>query len=96
LFNFYKKLIRIRKEIPALAQISPPNLKHSDINHPQIVSFIRPHAEGDVLVIQNVSDKNVILDYKFQLKQEIFSNKNLEIKSQKLHIPAYGSGIYLL
>jgi len=96
LFNFYKKLIQIRKEIPALAQISPPNLKHSDINHPQIVSFIRPHAEGDVLVIQNVSDKNVILDFKFQLKQEIFSNKNLEIKSQKLHLPAYGLGIYLL
>ncbi|MBK6979480.1 MAG: DUF3459 domain-containing protein [Cytophagaceae bacterium] len=96
LFNFYKKLIQIRKEIPALSQISPPNLKHSAIKHPHVISFIRPSAAGDVLVIQNVSEKNVVLDFKFQIKQEIFSNKNPEIKSQKLHLPAYGLGIYLL
>ncbi|MCP9769602.1 DUF3459 domain-containing protein [Lacihabitans sp. LS3-19] len=90
LFNHYKKLIALRKSIPALAQISPPNLQKSGISNKKIVSFIRPHQDGNVLVIQNITNENVEVLVKEKVGGVIFSNNDSKLDGQKVKLGAFG------
>jgi alpha-amylase len=89
LFNHYRKLIELRKSIPALAQISPPNLQKSGISDKKVVSFIRPHAKGDVFVIQNITHENVEVLIKEKVKDVIFSLNDSKLDGQKVKLGAY-------
>lgn len=62
LYNHYRRLIHLRKSYPALSQVSPPNLEKSELSSLKIVSFIRPHQTGNLLIIQNITDKAVKVD----------------------------------
>lgn len=90
LFNHYRNVIALRKTIPALAQISPPNLQKSKIASKKVVSFIRPHIEGDVLVIQNITGEGVIFEFKEKLGNVIFATENSQIHDQEVKLEAYG------
>lgn len=90
LFNHYRKLIALRKSIPALAQISPPNLQKSSISNKKVVSFIRPHEDGDVLVIQNITSENLEVLVKEKIVDVIFSTKVSKLEGQKAKLDAYG------
>jgi glycosidase len=96
LFNYYKNMIQLRRHNQALSQISPPNLKESQITHQKIVSFIRPHIDGDVLVVQNIGNEALTLNFKYQIKKELFSYKNPTFSNQKLHLAPFGLGVYIL
>jgi glycosidase len=89
LFNHYKKVIALRKSIPALAQISPANLKKSSISNEKVVSFIRPHKNGDVLVIQNITNENVEVLVKERIENVFFSMKGSNLDGQKVKLGAY-------
>jgi glycosidase len=89
LFNHYKKMIALRKSIPALAQISPANLKKSSISNEKVVSFIRPHKNGDVLVIQNITYENVEVLVKERIENVFFSMKGSNLDGQKVKLGAY-------
>jgi alpha-amylase len=90
LFNHYRKLIALRKSVPALAQISPPNLQKSSIINKKVVSFIRPHENGDVLVIQNITSENVEVLAKEKVADVFFSTKVSKLEGQKAKLDAYG------
>jgi hypothetical protein len=82
-------MIALRKSIPALAQISPANLKKSSIPNEKVVSFIRPHKNGDVLVIQNITNENVEVLVKERIENVFFSMKGSNLDGQKVKLGAY-------
>jgi alpha-amylase len=90
LFNHYKKMIALRKTVPALAQISPPNLQKSGIVNKKLVSFIRPHQDGDVLVIQNITSESVEVSLKNKFEDILFSSNDSKLEGQKLKLGHYG------
>lgn len=89
LFNHYRRLIALRKSTPALSQISPPNLQKSGILNKKIVSFIRSHQDGDVLVIQNITNEIVEVLLKESIGNVIFSTNNSKFDGQKMKLGAY-------
>jgi alpha-amylase len=90
LYHHYKKLIALRKSTQALAQISPPNLEKSDFSNKRVVSFIRPHKEGKVLVIQNITGESVEIVLKKQTGEVIFSTNKSKMINQKAILEPYG------
>lgn len=62
LYNHYKKLIKLRKSQPALAQVYKPNLKKIETGNPSIIAFERPHEQGFVQVFQNITGEPQELD----------------------------------
>ena len=90
LFNHYKKMIALRKAVPALAQISPPNLQKSGIVNKKLVTFIRPHQDGDVLVIQNITSESVEVSLKNKFEDVLFSSNDSNLEGQKLKLGPYG------
>jgi glycosidase len=90
LFNHYRKLIALRKSVSALSQISPPNLQKSGILNKKVVSFIRPHQDGDVLVIQNITNERVEVLVKEKIGDVIFAINESKIHGQKLTLGVYG------
>jgi len=75
--------------VPALAQISPPNLQKSGISNKKIVSFIRPHEDGDVLVIQNITNESVEVVVRGKISDVIFSTNDSKLDRQKVKLGAY-------
>jgi glycosidase len=75
MYNHYRKLIHLRKSQPALGQISPPNLQKSpvSVSPSKLVAFVRPHESGDLLIVQNISNKTV--KFKFPEYQEIIHDE---------------------
>lgn len=57
LYNHYKKLIAFRKSQPALYQVVPANIQETDLQQEGIISFVRTHSSGNLLVIQNVTNQ---------------------------------------
>ncbi|MFB0907525.1 MAG: alpha-amylase [Spirosomataceae bacterium] len=70
MYNHYRKLIHLRKSQLALSQVSPPNLQESplSVSPNKLVAFVRPHESGNLLIIQNISNKMV--KFKFPECQE--------------------------
>ena len=90
LYKHYKKLIALRKSMPALVQVSPPNLQKSRISNKKIVSFIRPHEHGDVLVIQNITNENVEIFVKEEGRILLFESGGSSISHQKAMLSPFG------
>lgn len=93
LFNYYKKLLQLRHNHQALAQVSPANLMASDIRETDILSFVRPHASGGLLVIHNTGDseKIITLPAAFKSGKLIFSSDEVTMKEGSLRLPALGT-----
>jgi alpha-amylase len=94
IFNYYKKLINLRRSQPALYQVSPANLALSGIQETDILSFVRPANSGNLLVIHNTSDqaKTVKLPANYKSAKVIFQSSNLAgLKGGIVKLPAYES-----
>lgn len=93
LFNHYKKLISLRKSKDVLWQISPPNLRESRIKKEGVVAFIRPHEQGNLLIIQNIgsTEQQIGLDdAEKQFSSLIFGeNSWFDPSKGKINLPAY-------
>lgn len=92
LFQHYKKLIQFRKSEPALWQISPPNLEESPIGKQEgIISFVRPHKDGAILVIHNITSKTISVKKDAFFAQKIYETTSTK-KQQNQHweIEPYG------
>lgn len=74
LYNHYRTLIQLRKSQPALSQVSPPNLQTSKYASKEVVSFIRPHQTGDLLILQNLTEKSIEIN--FPVFKEILFNQS--------------------
>lgn len=94
LFNYYKKLTKLRHSQSALGQVTPANLAESGIKEIDILSFVRPAAGGDLLVIHNTGDqtKTIKLPVKYKAGKLLFqSSDEATLKAGNVKLPAYGS-----
>jgi alpha-amylase len=55
IYNHYKKLIFLKKNTPALAQIIHPNLEEVESLDNEIIAYVRTHSTDPVLIIHNLS-----------------------------------------
>jgi alpha-amylase len=60
-YQHYKRLIRLRKSEPALAQILAPNLSAVDLHDDEIIAYLRGHEQRPVVVIHNLTGKRKTL-----------------------------------
>ncbi|MBU1823125.1 MAG: DUF3459 domain-containing protein [Bacteroidetes bacterium] len=95
LLNHYKKLIALRKEYPALAQIQHPNLEPAGGKDREVVAYLRPHPTHPVLVYHNVSGKakTITLGRKETVFTEVLFQTNPvdQLQDGKLMLSAFGS-----
>ncbi|MBS1950378.1 MAG: hypothetical protein OJF59_000297 [Cytophagales bacterium] len=101
LFNYYKKMIQLKKSYPALAQG-----KYQDVENDnnKIFSFLRYTHTEKCLVVVNLSDKpqQTIIssgNEKFKTAKSLLSNENLKLinnESLSLAMPPYGVQVYKL
>jgi len=90
LYNHYKKLIAFREKEPALRQVLRPNIEVFPAQ-PELVAFIRPHATGDLLVVQNISDTAQQLKLNAGFKTIVFkTEKGGTLQSGMLQVQPYG------
>ena len=92
LYNHYKSLAALRKSHPALAQVVPANLQASTLQHESVVAFIRPHQQGNVLVLHNVSGKTLELTLPKQekaYKRMLYTWGGANPKGRKVLLPGY-------
>jgi len=61
LLNFYRKLIHLRNEQPALTY---GDIEHSGMHIEEVVSFKRKYQNEELLVLHNVSDVEVTVELK--------------------------------
>ena len=59
ILDYYKKLIRLRKQHLA---ISIGEYQSYQLDHPQVYAFTRTHEDEKLLVIINLSDKEIAYD----------------------------------
>jgi alpha-amylase len=55
IYNHYKKLIFLKKNTPALAQIIHPNLEEVESLDNEIIAYVRTHSSDPILIIHNLS-----------------------------------------
>ncbi|MFC3811236.1 alpha-amylase family glycosyl hydrolase [Lacihabitans lacunae] len=96
LFWHYKNLISLRKSTAALAQIYQPNLSVSSVKSTGLLSFIRPHQEGSVLVIQNITDSSQRFYIKESIESQLFSYKVQSLDGNDVVLNAYGCLVLML
>jgi alpha-amylase len=68
LYLHYKKMIALRKNHPALCQITVQNLATTATLEKGVLSFKRPHIAGEVIVFQNIT--SVVKHFK--IKDDFF------------------------
>lgn len=95
LFNYYKKLLQLRHGNEALGQTTPANLAASGIRETGILSFLRPHGTGDLLVIHNIgeNEKTIKLPVRYRSGHLIFQSGQAAMKDGTLKLPAFGTVI---
>ncbi len=95
LVNRYKNLIAARKEEPALAQVSPANLRESTLQQAGLLAFIRPHAGGDVLVLHNLGASGMQISLpgaEQDFSTVVFATENnTSLLNGVVSLPAFGS-----
>ena len=66
-----------------------PGFMSVAISNEKVVSFIRPHKNGVVLVIQNITNENVEVLVKERIENVFFSMKGSNLDGQKVKLGAY-------
>ncbi len=80
LYHHYKTLIALRRSQPALVQVLRPNLEPVT-TQPELLAFMRPHATGDLLVVNNVNSQPQV----FTLASENLAFKKVVFASAKMN-----------
>jgi alpha-amylase len=95
LLNHYKRLITLRKQHPALAQIVRPNLRPAHDGEHKIVAYYRTHSTEPVLVIHNISGRTKLVELREEERaftHILFQTQGTPILSgSRLRLRAYGS-----
>jgi glycosidase len=89
-FQHYKRLIALRKSVPALSQCIGSNLEEIDHQDRNLVIFKRMHEKGNVLVIQNLSSRPFEMNKLDEFNHLIFETQGASILSKTYDIPPYG------
>ncbi|MBM7623613.1 alpha amylase N-terminal ig-like domain-containing protein [Sporohalobacter salinus] len=91
LFNHYQRLIKIRKQEPALRR---GNIRGVDINYDQVGSFKRSYEEEQILVLLNAGKKTVDLEIEVDVAdgkyKELYQDKEVLVNDGKLHLELEG------
>lgn len=96
-YNHYKKLISLRKDHPALWQVSPPNLQAAQTAQEGFVTFIRPHETGSLLVVQNLQSNTALVEIKDPVTETVFSTSGFKnIEGRVMEIPGFGMVVFRL
>ncbi|WP_304238304.1 alpha-amylase family glycosyl hydrolase [Jiulongibacter sediminis] len=90
IFQHYKRLIALRKSIPALAQCIGSNLEEVENENTNLLIFKRMHETGDVLVIQNLSARPFKVNKLRGFDHLIFETEQTTVLANAYHIPAFG------
>ncbi|MBE9464570.1 alpha-amylase family glycosyl hydrolase [Dyadobacter subterraneus] len=95
IYSHYKKLIHLRKTVPALGQILKPNLEEVESLDNEILAYVRTHETEPVFIIHNLSSeikKITLPDSKLNFQEIIFStNKSSILENGILELTSYGS-----
>jgi alpha-amylase len=98
-YYHYKKLIALKKETPALAQVVFPNLEEVSSLDDEIIAYIRTHVTDPVLVIHNLSSETKRINLpgsKNHFRQILFStNNSTTVIADDLELKAYCSIILM-
>ncbi|TDB65293.1 alpha-amylase family glycosyl hydrolase [Arundinibacter roseus] len=95
LYNHYKRLIALRKTLPALGQVHRPNLQAADTKDKELVAFIRSHPTEPVFVVHNLSKK--VKQLTLSPKEQAFTQILFQtfdathVQPGKLTLPGFGS-----
>ncbi len=93
IYNYYKKFVHYRNSSEALTL---GTIESTEMSVKEVVSFVRKHKEQEVLVLHNVSDVELTLDFPEALKRFDtidFETKGGSLADGKLTLPAFGSVI---
>ncbi len=93
LLNFYKKIIKVRKAVPALGDIENHSLENAEYATDGLFSFYRKGENSRVLVFQNVSHTSLQIQINEHFKQVLWLEK-AEIRDGNLELQGFGSGIF--
>lgn len=96
LYNHYKKLIAFRKSQPALVQVTPVNLAESGIDQEGVLSFIRPHQKGNLVIIQNLTGEMKTIPFSSttkSYKKVLFRTNSANVVKDALQLGAYGMAV---
>jgi alpha-amylase len=103
LWNFYRKLIQLRKNHPSLVHGKYETLTN---NNDSVLSFLRTEQNENALVVINLTDQpqNVSLDFSGNNLQpknlhRIFGKEKATVATNEkaiIHLPEYGIEVYLL
>ncbi|MEX2232918.1 MAG: DUF3459 domain-containing protein, partial [Cyclobacteriaceae bacterium] len=91
LLNFYRELIRLRNEHPALTY---GEIDHSGMHIEEVVSFRRIHENEELLVLHNVSDVEITLtmeEKNSEFTEVVFVTTGGTVESEdgNIILPAY-------
>lgn len=91
LFNFYKKVIALRKSHPAL---SVGNFENVENDNNKVLSFFRADGENKIVVAVNLSDKpqSALLLLPLAIYKTIYGNKS--INKNKIVLQPYSFGVW--
>lgn len=93
IYNHYKTFIGIRSQSNALTY---GDIQPIDINNPALSVFKRSTEDDSVLVIHNLSNKDISItlpDTLGEYSNELFKNENSSLANSELNIPAYSTYI---
>lgn len=95
LMNHYRRLITLRKQHPALAQIVRPNLRPALDSERKIVAYYRTNPTEPVLVIHNISGRTRLVDLggeELPYSRILFqTHPTTTLIDLRLRLSAYGS-----
>lgn len=96
IYNHYKKLIAFRKSQPALSQVVPANVQETDLQQDGVITFVRPHTSGNLLVIQNLTDQSKSIPVTPATKgyqKVLFHTNSAKASTDAIQIGAYGVAV---
>ncbi len=92
--SHYRGLIHLRNNTPALTHGRHEPIEGLDQG---LVAFVRRHADGDVLVLHNVSNKPVTIELpeEWASRRKVLwkSSESITIPEGKIVLPAYASAV---
>ena len=90
IFNYYQRLIKLRKEYPIIAEGSYEAFLPV---HPQIYSYIRSYEDRRLLVLNNFFPQETTIDLpdEFQKGEVLISNYDSDTKGQEITLKPYQS-----
>jgi alpha-amylase len=93
LFNFYKKLITIRKSNVALANTQNARFEKTIYGSESLISFIRGQEGQKVMVFQNITSQPLTCEISEEIKEILYLSKNSTFEQNVLKLGGFCSAI---